>query len=150
MGGTPVPLVLMLLCTAAMGQWSPDSTENLTICDLPGEQVTPKIAGTSDGGCFISWFDQRSGDYNMYLQRLDYQGVPQFPENGLLISDHPQMTWLVDHSLAVDNEDNAILAFSDTRSPDGDLDVSVYKISGSGEFLWAPTAFHSPTHRNGL
>lgn len=138
MGGTAVPLVLMLLCTAAMGQWSPDSTENLPICDLAGEQVTPKIAGTSDGGCFISWFDQRSGDYCMYLQRLDYQGVPQFPENGLLISDHPQMTWLVDHSLAVDNEDNAILAFSDTRSPDGDLDVSVYKISGSGDFLWGP------------
>ncbi len=82
MGGTPVPLVLMLLCTAAMGQWSPDSTENLTICDLPGEQVTPKIAGTSDGGCFISWFDQRSGDYNMYLQRLDYQGCPSSRRTG--------------------------------------------------------------------
>lgn len=127
---------VLLLSLTAMGQWSPDSTQNLQICDLSGEQVLPKIASTSDGGCFISWFDQRSGSYCMYLQRLSYQGIPQFPENGLLISDQPQQSWLVDYSIAVDSEDNAILAFSDVRSGAGDLDVAAYKISSSGDFLW--------------
>jgi hypothetical protein len=119
-----------------MAQWSPDSTLNLTICDLSGEQVLPKICATSDGGCFISWFDTRSGSYCVYLQRLDYQGNPQLGDDGLLVSDQPQMSWLVNYSMAVDGSDNAIIAFSDERNAAGELDVSVYKISSTGEFLW--------------
>lgn len=126
------------LAFTASAQWSSDSTVNLQICDLAGEQVLPKIQPTSDGGCFVSWFDQRSGSYCVYLQRLNYQGEPQFTENGLLVSDHPQQTWLVDYSMAVDNEDNAVLAFSDVRFTEGELDVAVYKISGAGNFLWGP------------
>ncbi len=129
---------VVLAAFTASAQWTADSTENLQICDLAGEQVLPKIVPTSDCGCFISWFDQRSGDYCVYLQRLDYQGIPQFPDNGILVSDHPQMTWLVDYSMAVDNEDNAVIAFSDIRSAEEDLDVSVYKISSTGNFLWGP------------
>lgn len=132
----PFVIAVALVAFTASAQWSADSTENIQICDLSGDQVLPKIVSTSDGGCFISWFDQRSGDYCLYLQRLDYQGVPQFPENGILVSDHTQMTWLVDYSMAVDNEDNAVIAFSDIRSAAEDLDVSVYKISSSGDFLW--------------
>lgn len=126
----------VLVPSVLMAQWSPDSTVNLTICDLAGEQVLPKICATSDGGCFISWFDSRSGSYCVYLQRLDYQGNPQLGDNGLLVSDQPQMSWLVDYSMAVDGSDNAILAFSDERILSGELDVSVYKVSSTGEFLW--------------
>ncbi len=118
------------------GQWSADSTMNLEICNLTGEQVLSKIVPTSDGGCFISWFDQRSGGYSMYLQRLDYQGVPQFEDDGILVSSQPQMSWLVDYSMAVDGSDNAILTFSDERNASGELDVSAYMISSSGDFLW--------------
>jgi len=77
---------LFLLPSLLLGQWSPDSTLNLTICDLSGEQVLPKIVPTSDGGCFISWFDTRSGSYCVYLQRLDYQGNPQLGDDGVLLS----------------------------------------------------------------
>jgi hypothetical protein len=120
----------------AMGQWSPDSLQNLAICDLAGEQVTPKIVPTSDGGCFVSWFDSRDGGYAMYLQRLDALGVPLLPAGGLLISDHPQQSWLVDYDMAVDGNDNAVLVFSDTRYADGELDVSAYMIGSDGTFRW--------------
>lgn len=119
-----------------LGQWSADSTLNLEICDLSGEQVLPKIVPTSDGGCFISWFDTRSGSYCVYLQRLDYQGVPLLGDDGILVSDQPQASWIVDYSMAVDGSDNAVLAFSDERNASGELDVSVYRISSTGEFLW--------------
>lgn len=128
--------LVVLLPSLLLGQWSPDSTLNLTICDLSGEQVLPKIVPTSDGGCFISWFDTRSGSYCVYLQRLDYQGVPQLGEDGLPVSDQPQASWIVDYSMAVDGSDNAVLAFSDERNGSGELDVSVYKVSSTGEFLW--------------
>ncbi len=129
-------LVLLALVSTAQAQWSPDSTANLQICDLTGEQVLPKIASTSDGGCFISWFDQRSGSYCVYLQRLDYQGNPQFPDGGILVSDLPQQSWITDYGMAVDGEDNAVIVFSDQRNEEGELDVSAYMVSGTGDFLW--------------
>lgn len=133
-------LLIMILLGLAMpggvlAQWSPDSLQNLTVCDVNGEQATPKIAATSDGGCYISWFDSRTGGYAMYLQRLDADGNALLGANGLLVSDHEQMSWLTDYDLAVDGGDNAVLVFSDIRY-NGDLDVTAYRIGGDGSFLW--------------
>lgn len=129
---------VLLFPSLLPAQWSPDPSLNLMICDLTGEQVLPKIVPTSDGGCFISWFDTRSGSYCVYLQRLSYQGVPLLGDDGILVSDQPQMSWIVDYSMAVDGSDNAIIVFCDERNSSGELDVSAYKISSSGEFLWGP------------
>jgi hypothetical protein len=130
-------LLAWVLTPQAEAQWGSDSLQNLEICDLTGEQVTPKIAGTSDGGCFISWFDSRSGDYCMYIQRLDSLGNAVFNPGGLLVSDHAQQSWLVDYDLDVDGNDNAVLAFCDIRYT-GDLDVTAYMIGSDGSFLWGP------------
>ena len=84
-------------------QWSGDPMQNLLISDLTGEQVLPKIALTSDGGCYIVWFDTRTGNYNVYLQRLDASGNKMFDADGLLISDHTSDTWIVDWDMICDN-----------------------------------------------
>ncbi|MBU1700363.1 MAG: hypothetical protein KJ970_11950 [Candidatus Eisenbacteria bacterium] len=133
---------LILLAFAAFvslapcqAQWSQDAGVNLAIADRPSDQVTPKVAGTSTGGCYVAWFDLASGSYDVYLQHLDAEGFELWAHNGLLISDHPQMTWLVDWDLIADSNDNAIVLFSDIR--DGaDLDVYAYKIAPNGGFLW--------------
>jgi len=44
------PLVASLAAQAA-AQWSTDAAANLAIVSKSGEQVTPKIAATPDGGC---------------------------------------------------------------------------------------------------
>jgi len=131
-----VVVLSLFIAGSASAQWSPDSLQNLQICDLTGEQVLPKVSATSDGGCFISWFDSRSGQYCLYLQRLNAQGEFQFAADGLLISDKPQQSWLVDYDMAVDGNDNAVLVFSDVRHPGGDLDVSAYMIDSDGTFVW--------------
>lgn len=127
---------LLLITGYALGQWSSDSLLNLQICDLAGDQTIPRIAATSDGGCFISWFDSRGSGYCLYLQRLNELGEIQFAEDGLLVSAHTQETWLVDYDMAVDGNDNAVLVFSDIRNPGSDLDVSAYMIGSDGSFLW--------------
>lgn len=128
---------MVILPLAASAQWSSNPLQNLGIAVENGDQATPKIKATSDGGCYISWFDNRSGSYCMYLQRLNSLGEAQWAVNGMLISDHPQMTWLVDYDLAVDTEDNAVVVFSDIRNGgSNDLDVFAYKIAPDGSFLW--------------
>jgi hypothetical protein len=118
-------------------QWSSDPLVNLGVAVAMGEQVVPKMAATSDSGCYIAWFDSRNGGYAVYLQRLNAAGFPQWAANGLLISNHPQSSSLVDWDMKVDPSDNALLAFTDTRSGGtNQLDVFAYKISPAGAFLW--------------
>jgi len=113
---------------------------NLTVCDIDQKQTFSKIAATSDGGCYISWFDNRiNGQYKVYLQRFDINGIKQFADNGLLISDKPQNSWFGDYDLKVDAGNNAIIVFSDKRQAvPGDTTVNpyAYKISPAGQFLW--------------
>ncbi len=126
---------ILLIFKSVFAQWSTDPNVNLMICDVAGEQALAKIAMTSDGGCYISWFDTRSGAYNVYLQRLDPLGYKLWAPNGLLISNNPQDTWLTDYDLICDQNNNAVLVFSDIRVG-GLLKPFAYKISPTGDFLW--------------
>ncbi len=133
---TLVLLALVLSAAASYGQWSSDPNQNLMVCDTVGSQELPKIAATSDGGCYISWFDTRAGAYSVYMQRLNAQGVKQWTNNGLLISANPQSTSLVDWDLTVDDSNNAVLVFTDIRNG-GAINPFAYKISPAGEFRWS-------------
>jgi hypothetical protein len=118
-----------------IAQWNSNPAVNLTVCDTTGEQVLPKIARTSDGGCYIGWFDSRNSGYEVYLQKLDVNGNKQFPPNGLLISNNPQSSSLVDWDLAVDDSNCCVLAFTDTRAGSS-INPYAYRISPTGQFLW--------------
>lgn len=128
-------MIFILLNISLTAQWSSNPAINLTVCDTTGEQALAKIVSTSDGGCYISWFDTRSGSYSVYLQRLDAMGNKQWAPNGLLVSNNPQDTWITDYDLLADDNDNAIIAFSDIRNG-GNLNPVVYAISPTGDFLW--------------
>ncbi|HRI86276.1 MAG TPA: T9SS type A sorting domain-containing protein [Ignavibacteria bacterium] len=125
--------------SSVSAQWSSNPSQNSTICDIKQKQSFAKIAATSDGGCFISWLDQRgNGSYKVYLQRLNALGEKQFAQDGLLVSDKPQNTWVGDYDLKADTSDNAILVFSDIRNSLQDTIANpfIYKISSTGQFLW--------------
>jgi hypothetical protein len=132
-----LPFALALLAAPAAAQWSSDAAVNLAIADRPSEQVLPKIASTADNGLWIGWFDIASGNYDVYLQRLDAAGNELFPHGGILVSAHPQNTSLVDWDLITAADGDAVLVFSDARAG-SDLDVYAYRISSSGAFVWGP------------
>ena len=125
----------VLTAVTAFSQWSTDPNVDNIVYNGLGDQVTPKIASTSDGGVYVGWFDNRAGNYDMRLQRYDAAGFPQFDPNGLLISDKAQNSSLVEWDLIADSSDNAVLVFTDLRNG-VDLDVQAYRISPAGAFLW--------------
>jgi hypothetical protein len=120
---------------AVFPQWSSNPTVNLKICDVTQDQCYPQVAITSDGGCYIAWFDDRSSNYNFYLQKLNSNGVKQFDSLGLLISNHTQSGTLFSYDLITDDNDNAIIVFCDKRAGT-QVTPYAYKISPSGLFLW--------------
>jgi len=129
--------LLILLFSAGVNlfaQWTSNTAVNSNVCNESGDQATPKVAMTSDGSCYIMWFDNRVPNYKVYLQKLDPAGNPLFGTNGMLVSSHPQNTFLQDFNIDVDANDNAVIVFTDTRN--GTLNPFAYLVSPSGVLLW--------------
>ncbi len=140
-------LLLCALCVppTALAVWPDDPAINLAVADGPGEQVLPKIAGLPDGSCYVGWFSNASGNYDVWLQRLDQNGNEMWPHNGILVSSHPQESWITDWDLLCDSSGNCVLAFNDSRT--GNWDVQAYMIDPNGVFVWGPdgiTLSHDP------
>jgi hypothetical protein len=130
-----VLLLMLAAATAAQAQWPSDPAENLAIADRPDEQAVPHIVATSDGGAYVGWYDHCSGNYDVYLTKLDPLGFEEWGDNGLLISDHKQDTWVMDWHLIADSGDNAVLTFADIRDGKG-YSLNAYRVDPDGTMLW--------------
>ncbi|MEO6693851.1 MAG: dockerin type I repeat-containing protein, partial [Ignavibacteria bacterium] len=93
-------------------------------------------ASTSDGGCYILWFDNRVPNYKVYLQRMDAVGRPLFGVNGMLISSNAQNSSLQDFNIDVDPSGNAVIVFTDSRNTI--LNPFAYLVNPAGVSLWGP------------
>jgi hypothetical protein len=118
------------------GQWSDDPAANLAIADRSGPQVEPKLVAIADGGFYLSWFDNATGGYDIYLQRLDAAGVEQWPHNGVLVADRGY-DGTQGYGLAVDTAGHALLAFNDDRS--GTDEITVVRVDPDGNLVWGPS-----------
>ena len=137
----PVPSVAaacaVVLASTVRADWPEDPAQNLGVAVRPSEQVLAKASRTSDGGTYIGWFDLTAGNYDVRLQRLDPAGNPLWGPDGLLVSNHDSMSWIVNWDMTVDSADHAVLVFSDIRNG-GDLDVYAYRIGPDQQFVWGP------------
>lgn len=127
-------IFIFLNSTYLFCQWPSDPLINLQISDMNGEQALPKIAVCSNGDLYVAWFSNESGNYNVRLQLLDKDGNELWEPNGILVSDHEQMTWLTDWDMAVDTANFAVLTFQDIRT--GNNNPVAYRISPEGEMMW--------------
>ncbi len=129
-------LILCLLVLGnALAQWSDNPFVNTQVTTIASEQTIPKIAVGPSGDYYIGYFSSESGNYNMRLQRYDYEGNMLWTQNGILVSNHLQMSWLTDWDMSVDHENHAVLTWQDIRSG-GNNNVVAYRISPDGDFVW--------------
>jgi hypothetical protein len=124
---------LLTLASSSFAQWSSDPAVNLAIGDRTGDQVQSKVVPTADGGCYISWFDNSTGSYDVYLQRLDAAGNEQWPHNGYIQADR-SFSSTEDYGLDIDTAGNALMAFRDDRF--GPTMITAVKIDPDGTKLW--------------
>lgn len=122
-----------VLAAAASAQFSDDPAANLRVADRTNEQVQPKVVPTADGGCYVSWFDNAAGGYDVYLQRLDANGVEQWAHNGVLVADRG-FSSTQDYGLAVDTAGNALLSFRDDSG--ANVQIAAAKVDPAGTLLW--------------
>ena len=127
--------LFLLLLIGLNAQFSNTSSSPTLFAGGTGEQVIPKIAICNNGNMYLARFDNVNGSYQVWLQYLDASGnlLWQNPQ-GILISNFPQMTWLTEWDMAVDNDGNAWLTFQDIRNS-GVNNVMLYKVDSNGNIL---------------
>ncbi|RLE18916.1 MAG: hypothetical protein DRJ50_12660, partial [Actinobacteria bacterium] len=131
------PSVLLLIALTfgplVLAEWSDDPGQNLAIADRGSDQVQPKVVATADDGCYISWFDNSSGGYDVYLQRLNAVGDEQWAHDGVLVADR-SFSSTQDYGLDIDSNGNALLVFRDDRG--GSEKITASLVSPDGTLLW--------------
>ena len=123
-------LALWMGFAVTFAQWSADPGNP----QMLGSGIQPQVHATSDGGVYIAWLT--NSNYHVYLQRLDPEGIVQFTDGGMLISDNNNSSWIAVYhlNLVVDSEDNAIITLVDQRT--GPWEVYAYKIAIDGTMMW--------------
>ncbi|TAK66489.1 MAG: T9SS type A sorting domain-containing protein [Bacteroidetes bacterium] len=121
-----------LLSLPAVAQWSTNPNLNTPVCTAPDYQDDPVIISDGAGGSIITWEDERSGNYDIYVQRLDATGVAQWTANGIAICTAVNNQY--DPVLVSDGAGGAIIVWTDYRNVDAD--VYAQRINSSGVGQW--------------
>jgi hypothetical protein len=106
--------------------------DGVPVCQTTGDQEWARIVSDGSGGAIIAWHDSREVDCDIYAQRVDPSGNSLWNVNGVLICG----TWddQTNVQLVGDGTGGAIIAWDDNRN--GDRDIYVQKIDGTGSALW--------------
>jgi hypothetical protein len=133
--GTIAVLVFGLgaLPTAALAVWPHDPNVSLPVCSASGEQQYPRIVSDDAGGGIIAWADQRSGNWDIFAQRVHASGSVQWTADGdsICVLSQDQGS----PRLASDGAGGAIIVWEDNRS--GNYDIYAQRVNASGVRMWA-------------
>jgi hypothetical protein len=61
------------------------TANGVAVCTEIGNQSDPQVVGDGAGGAVVTWADLRSGTSDIYAQRLNQYGVPQWTANGFAV-----------------------------------------------------------------
>lgn len=126
-------IILIFSYSNIYGQWSSNSAINTPVCISPDDQNLPKIISDGVGGTFVTWYDKRSGDEDIYVQRLDGNGLPMWTTNGVLVCN--AINTQAENEIISDGNGGAIIVWGDYRS--GNADIYAQKVNAFGIPQWA-------------
>jgi hypothetical protein len=125
------------------------TTDGVTVCTAINGQYFPRLVPDGSGGAIIAWNDSRTGgDYghqDMYVQRVDANGVAQWTADGVMLCDAVNDQW--DHSLVSDGAGGAILFWEDYRR--GRSDIYAQRVGADGTPLWRSNGIPAGDHPAG-
>ena len=89
------------------------------VCGAPGDQVHAKLMVDKIGGAFLGWQDQRSGNWDVYVQHVMPSGKLSWNETGLQITNQSRNEYLT--TLGADGLGGIWITWWDERTGKSDL-----------------------------
>jgi hypothetical protein len=97
-----------------------------------GEQRKPEIIKLKTEDWVIFWEDNRSGNNDLFAQKINSSGTPLWGGNGLPIASARELQESPTATLTPTG--NVLIAWEDART--GNFDIHSQKISPNGKLLW--------------
>ena len=111
-------------------QWT---AGGVALCSATGDQTHPTIASDGAGGAIVTWYDTRSGNADIYAQRISADGTVQWTADGVALCTATGDQFYP--AIVRDGAGGAIVTWScDVRS--GNADIYAQRISADGTVQW--------------
>jgi predicted lipoprotein with Yx(FWY)xxD motif len=107
-------------------------TDGIAVCTESHAQYNPQIITDGSGGAIIAWRDVRSGNNDIYAQRINSAGIVQWPTDGVPVCTAAGSQ--EETSIISDGAGGAIVAWRDYRL--SDWAIYAQRIDASGTYQW--------------
>ena len=108
------------------------TADGVVVCGATGSQNRPVVVSDGAGGAIIAWYDHRGANVDIYAQRLDGSGQPQWTTDGVaLCTATGDQTFPL---IVTDGSGGAIVVWNDSRSDASD--IYAQRINSSGVVQW--------------
>jgi hypothetical protein len=108
------------------------TADGVVVCAATFDQTSPVICPDGTGGAIIAWRDHRSGSFDIYAQRLDAHGAPQWTANGVAVCDIINNQYAP--AITPDGSGGAIVVWYDFRALN--YDIYAQRIDANGVTQW--------------
>lgn len=98
------------------------------------DQFSPKIVSYGVQGAVFTWFDDRTFQFDVYAQKIDTSGTPQWTANGVPVCVAPGTK--LNPVIAADGAGGAVIAWEDFRDDIFSFDIYVQRVASNGARLW--------------
>ena len=126
--GTDNNIYAQKIDSAGIPKWTANGA---AICTASDNQYSAHIMSDGMGGAFITWEDYRSGDYDIYGQRIDTGGTVKWMGNGIAICSSSSNQY--NQPIVSDGAGGFISAWQDFRTGDY-CDVYAQAVDAQGRF----------------
>ncbi|MFN0151929.1 MAG: FlgD immunoglobulin-like domain containing protein [bacterium] len=125
-------LVVVGASSAADGYWLSNGNP---VCTETGEKGDVRAIADGAGGAIIVWVDRRSGNDDIYAQRIGVDGLPLWTPGGIVVCSANGAQW--QPQVASDGNGGVIIAWEDSRGSTG-VDIFAQRIDAVGAVQWSP------------
>ena len=127
--GTSYDIYAQRVTALGAVQWT---AGGVALCTFANDQLYPAIASDGAGGAIVVWWDGRSGNYDIYAQRINASGAVQWAANGVVICNAAiNQTYA---NIISDGAGGAIVVWQDNRG--GNNDIYTQRVNASGVVQW--------------
>ncbi len=129
--GATYDIYAQRVSAAGSAQWTADG---VVICNQTGTQQYPTIVSDLTGGAVIAWEDQRSGNSDIYAQRVGPAGSVYWTGGGVVVcaTTNGQLS----QAMVTDGSGGAIMAWIDFRAVSNAPDIYAQRINAAGGAMW--------------
>ena len=109
-------------------------TNGILVFNDSNTSEEPKMVLDGGGGVIITWQDNRTGQNEIYMQRINSQGEKLWSTNGKKVVSTSSLQ--EDPQLVNTSDGNFIIVWEDNRSALTGIDIYAQKINLNGDRLW--------------